>query len=105
MLDHHTEKGAIFSQSGTILGSIKAGLETRRDQFEQTQNTHQNKMPETRVPMTLRDQFLQDPFFKSAWEDMESFRGSFLKDSQSTKMIESSEKREERNEENKEDIQ
>ena len=60
-------------------------------------------MPETRVPMTLRDQFLQDPFFKSAWEDMESFRGSFLRDSQSTKMIESSEKREERKEENKEE--
>merc|ERR1711877_50088 len=72
-------------------------------QFEQTQNTHQNKMPETRVPMTLRDQFLQDPFFKSAWEDMESFRGSFLRDSQSKKMIESSEKREERKEENKEE--
>merc|ERR1711973_520568 len=71
--------------------------------FEQTQNTHQNKMPETRVPMTLRDQFLQDPFFKSAWEDMESFRGSFLRDSQSKKMIESSEKREERKEENKEE--
>merc|ERR1711963_1009930 len=51
--------------------------------------------PETRVPMTLRDQFLQDPFFKSAWEDMESFRGSFLRDSQSKKMIESSEKKEE----------
>ena len=60
-------------------------------------------MPETRVPMTLRDQFLQDPFFKSAWEDMESFRGSFLRDSQSKKMIESSEKREERKEENKEE--
>merc|ERR1711963_413852 len=71
--------------------------------FEQTQNTHQNKMPETRVPMTLRDQFLQDPFFKSAWEDMESFRGSFQRDSQSAKMIESSEKREERKEENKEE--
>merc|ERR1712066_366666 len=50
-----------------------------------------------------RDQFLQDPFFKSAWEDMESFRGSFLRDSQSAKMIESSEKREERKEENKEE--
>merc|ERR1711963_217317 len=72
-------------------------------QFKHTQNTHQNKMPETRVPMTLRDQFLQDPFFKSAWEDMESFRGSFLRDSQSAKMIESSEKREDRKEENKEE--
>jgi len=57
-------------------------------------------MPETRVPMTLRDHFLQDPFFKSAWEDMETFRGSFFKDSQSKKMIVSSEEREEKSDEN-----
>ena len=56
-------------------------------------------MPETRVPMTLRDHFLQDPFFKSAWDDMETFRGSFFRDSQSTKMIESSEKKDEKLEE------
>ena len=52
--------------------------------------------------MTLRDHFLQDPFFKSAWEDMDTFRGSFFKDSlsqsQSQKMIETSEKKEEKNE-------
>merc|ERR1712110_569790 len=47
-----------------------------------------------------RDHFLQDPFFKSAWEDMDTFRGSFFKDSQSqsAKMIETSEKKEEKNE-------
>ena len=48
--------------------------------------------------MTLRDHFLQDPFFKSAWEDMDTFRGSFFKDShssQTAKMIETSEKKEE----------
>ena len=46
-------------------------------------------MPETRVPMTLRDSFLQDDFFKSAWEDMETFRSNFFKNSSSsTKMIE-----------------
>merc|ERR1712158_123636 len=69
-------------------------------QTQQTnkQKTKQDKMPETRVPMTLRDHFLQDPFFKSAWEDMDSIRGSFFKDSQSSqsaKMIETSEKKEE----------
>jgi len=60
-------------------------------------------MPETRVPMTLRDHFLQDPFFKSAWDDMETFRGSFFRDSQSTKMIESSEKKDEKLEEKHEE--
>merc|ERR1712088_1044819 len=68
-------------------------------QTQQTdkQKTKQDKMPETRVPMTLRYHFLQDPFFKSAWEDMDTFRGSFFKDSQSqsAKMIETSEKKEE----------
>jgi len=46
-------------------------------------------MPETRVPMTLREHFLQDPFFKSAWEDMERMRGSFFQSS-SMNMLESS---------------
>jgi len=46
-------------------------------------------MPETRVPMTLRESFLQDDFFKSAWEDMETFRSKFFKNtSSSMKMIE-----------------
>jgi len=40
-------------------------------------------MPETRVPMTLRDHFLQDPFFSSAWSDVEKFRENFFQDSQS----------------------
>merc|ERR1712025_1513559 len=53
------------------------------------------KMPETRVPMTLRDHFLQDPFFKSAWEDMESFRNNFFQSSssKSSKMIENAERK------------
>merc|ERR1719461_2677378 len=40
--------------------------------------------------MTLRDQFLQDPFFKSAWDDMEKFRSSFFfqSSSSSTKSVE-----------------
>jgi len=46
-------------------------------------------MPETRVPMTLREHFLQDPFFKSAWDDMERMRGSFFQSS-SMNMLESS---------------
>jgi len=51
--------------------------------------------------MTLRDQFLKDPFFKSAWDDMETL--SFFKDSQCTKMIESSEKIEDKKEERMEE--
>jgi len=38
-------------------------------------------MPETRVPMTLRETFLKDPFFHSAWQDMERTRQEFLANS------------------------
>eukprot|EP00091_Calanus_sinicus_P015354 TRINITY_DN334_c0_g1_i5.p1 TRINITY_DN334_c0_g1~~TRINITY_DN334_c0_g1_i5.p1 ORF type:complete len:436 (+),score=163.58 TRINITY_DN334_c0_g1_i5:75-1310(+) len=39
-------------------------------------------MPETRVPMTLRDHFLQDPFFNSSWSDMDKVRDHFAQQSQ-----------------------
>jgi len=39
-------------------------------------------MPDTRVPMTLRDHFLQDPFFSSSWSDMEKVREHFAKQAQ-----------------------
>jgi HSP20 family molecular chaperone IbpA len=35
-------------------------------------------MLEARVPMTLRDSFLQDPFFNSAWDDMDTLRSKFF---------------------------
>jgi len=39
-------------------------------------------MPETRVPMTLRDHFLQDPFFSSSWSDMEKVKEHFARQTQ-----------------------
>jgi len=39
-------------------------------------------MPETRVPMTLRDHFLQDPFFSFSWSDMEKVKEHFAKQAQ-----------------------
>merc|ERR1712198_581638 len=51
-------------------------------------------MPETRVPMTLRDHFLQDPFFSSSWSDMEKVRENFFKQTQSmSKMFDNSDSR------------
>ena len=38
-------------------------------------------MAESRVPITLRDYFLEDPFFKSTWTDFEKARESMLKES------------------------
>merc|ERR1711970_838068 len=39
-------------------------------------------MPETRVPMTLRDHFLQDPFFTYSWSEMDKVREHFSKQAQ-----------------------
>jgi len=35
----------------------------------------------TRVPMTLREHFFEDPFFSSSWKDMESVRKQFFEES------------------------
>jgi len=51
-------------------------------------------MPEIRVPMTLRDHFLQDPFFNSSWSDMEKVGENYFKQTQSMhKMFDSRESR------------
>jgi len=55
------------------------------------------KMTETtRVPMTLREQFLEDPFFNSSWNDMDKYRNQFFKESHDTmkRFEESSQRRE-----------
>jgi len=35
----------------------------------------------TRVPMTLREHFFEDPFFRSSWKDMENVRDKFFENS------------------------
>merc|ERR1711915_1120826 len=61
-------------------------------------NKIKSTMPETRVPMTLRDHFLEDPFFSSSWSHMEKVRENFFKQSRSiSNMIDSSESRTSRN--------
>merc|ERR1712079_128938 len=32
----------------------------------------EHKMPETTVPVSLRDAFLEDPFFRTGWDEMNS---------------------------------
>merc|ERR1711915_161633 len=61
-------------------------------------NKIKSTMPETRVPMTLRDHFLEDPFFSSSWSHMEKVRENFFKQSRSmSNMLDSSESRTSRN--------
>merc|ERR1712142_844223 len=60
--------------------------------FEFKCQQKKSTMPETRVPMTLRDHFLEDPFFSSSWSHMEKVRENFFNQSMS-KMFDSSESR------------
>merc|ERR1712123_470530 len=50
--------------------------------FTENKSKRPITMPETRVPMTLRDHFLQDPFFNSSWSDMGKAREHFSQQSQ-----------------------
>merc|ERR1712038_1642570 len=60
---------------------------TQREQEEKIQdhtipNDLKNQtMAESRVPMTLRDVFFDDPFFKSTWEDFDDVRENMLRES------------------------
>ena len=53
---------------------------------------------ESRVPMTLRDSFFNDDFFRNSWEDFDALRQQMMSESQSfwkraeqeMKMLESS---------------
>jgi hypothetical protein len=38
-------------------------------------------MAEKRVPMTMRDFFFDDPFFKSSWEDFDRVRDAMFQES------------------------
>merc|ERR1711936_484092 len=38
-------------------------------------------MAQSRVPMTLRDFFFDDPFFKSTWDDFEKVRENMFRES------------------------
>merc|ERR1711962_1017898 len=40
-----------------------------------------NMMSESRVPMTIRDFFFDDPFFKSSWDDFDSVRSRMFEES------------------------
>merc|ERR1712165_426355 len=37
-----------------------------------TKQLREHKMPETTVPVSLRDAFLEDPFFRTGWDEMNS---------------------------------
>merc|ERR1712107_83680 len=43
--------------------------------------SYNTMMQESRVPMTMRDFFFDDPFFKSSWEDFDKVREKMFQES------------------------
>merc|ERR1712088_975605 len=48
------------------------GREPSKQQQQKGKQLRENKMPETTVPVSLRDAFLEDPFFRTGWDEMNS---------------------------------
>merc|ERR1712198_234506 len=44
-------------------------------------NSNRDKMAESRVPMTMRDFFFDDPFFKSSWDNFDQVREKMFQES------------------------
>merc|ERR1712038_1889065 len=59
---------------GSIAADTTSGNKSTSEHNIQT-------MTESRVPMTLRDFFFDDPFFKSTWEDFDVLRDNMLRES------------------------
>merc|ERR1712012_413207 len=49
-----------------------------RSQISRAKNI---KMSGSRVPVTMRDFFFDDPFFKNSWEDFDKVRGAMFQES------------------------
>merc|ERR1712080_677946 len=58
------------------MGVVNADL-----QYNQQQITAVGKMASSRVPVTLRDFFFDDAFFKSTWDDFEKVRENMFRES------------------------
>ena len=67
-------------------------------QIKMAGNNSSSSSIDSRVPMTLRDSFFNDDFFRNSWEDFDALRQQMMSESQSfwkraeqeMKMLESS---------------
>merc|ERR1712032_535377 len=55
---------------GTLETAAKAAAAARK--ISRRLSLREHKMPETTVPVSLRDAFLEDPFFRTGWDEMNS---------------------------------
>merc|ERR1712020_753594 len=54
------------------MGRVERALKAAAVRKVSRRQLRENKMPETTVPVSLRDAFLEDPFFRTGWDEMNS---------------------------------
>merc|ERR1712121_104158 len=54
------------------MGRLERAVEAEVARKISRRQLREDKMPETTVPVSLRDAFLEDPFFRTGWDEMSS---------------------------------
>merc|ERR1712203_1243090 len=54
------------------MGRVERAFKAAATRKISRKQLRENKMPETTVPVSLRDAFLEDPFFRTGWDEMNS---------------------------------
>merc|ERR1712212_628826 len=54
------------------MGRVERAFKAAATKKISRRQLRENKMPETTVPVSLRDAFLEDPFFRMGWDEMNS---------------------------------
>merc|ERR1712241_752956 len=54
------------------MGRVERAVKAAAARKISRRQLRENKMPETTVPVSLRDAFLEDPFFRTGWDEMNS---------------------------------
>merc|ERR1711874_775199 len=63
------------------MGSPKPNSARGRTSKAQTAKEIKKEMAQSRVPVTMRDFFFDDPFFKNSWEDFDKVRNAMFTES------------------------
>merc|ERR1712002_1361905 len=63
------------------MGSPKPNRARGRTNKAQTENQINKEMAQSRVPVTMRDFFFDDPFFKNSWDDFDKVRDRMFSES------------------------
>ncbi len=68
--------------AATSSSSSSSTMQQHHSSSSSSSAGNNSALPASRVPLTLRDYFFQDPFFKNAWEDFDRIQRDMMRQSQ-----------------------